>query len=331
LVALGPFSRYSHIAGSPIYAGAGTDSPYYPHGLPHALFTHFVREGVAWRLDHASKNLPPRIIFYPWDCFRKLETQQAIFDHHADGLRRDNPGWDEERILVRAQRLVSLPSRDPRKPSPHNTGGAVDITLAQLPVARWIEWKGLTLLISRAWQQDSQFLNWKVLYLFHMRVMDVVRRYSTLLSMGSRFDEACPVTESNYYKLHLPQNRAEKIIARNRELLCRVLETVGFRRYAEEWWHFNLGNQMWAEDAHAPYAYYGAACFSEENQQWEAMRRNHHARQAVWHQGEEIDVQSGGKLGFTPEMIYEAIHFAKRWAHAFSKPSFTLHPQAAIL
>ncbi|MGB3509109.1 MAG: M15 family metallopeptidase, partial [Microcoleaceae cyanobacterium] len=31
-----------------------------------------------------------------------------------------------------------------------------------------------------------------------------------------------------------------------RQLLAEVMLSVGFRQHQQEWWHFSLGDQMWA-------------------------------------------------------------------------------------
>jgi zinc D-Ala-D-Ala dipeptidase len=32
----------------------------------------------------------------------------------------------------------------------------------------------------------------------------------------------------------------------NRQLLNRTMSNAGFMRHPDEWWHFSLGDQMWA-------------------------------------------------------------------------------------
>lgn len=52
-----------------------------------------------------------------------------MFDTFKAELARKNPEWNNDRLNKETQTYVSLPSSDPKKPSPHNTGGAIDLSL----------------------------------------------------------------------------------------------------------------------------------------------------------------------------------------------------------
>ena len=67
--------------------------------------------------------------FKIWDCFRTLETQRLLFDAYAQDLRKAHPEWSDDAIEDAVQVFVSFPSFDPDRPAPHNTGGAVDLTI----------------------------------------------------------------------------------------------------------------------------------------------------------------------------------------------------------
>ena len=41
----------------------------------------------------------------------------------------ENPDWDEPKTKDEVEKFVAFPSFDPLAPSPHNTGGAVDLTI----------------------------------------------------------------------------------------------------------------------------------------------------------------------------------------------------------
>lgn len=331
LVPLGPFSQYPHLGGSAIYYGERVNSPYFPEGLRGSLITHFVRRGVAERLDKFARSLPQGII--PWieDCYRNLETQAALYDWYENTLRTEHPDWDRDRITAEAQHFVSLPSADPSKPAPHNTGGSVDLMLAKLPLARWIERKVLLILIGKVKRHDpDEEKYWKVLYLLHMRMLDIHRRFTTLLPLGTLLDEVKKETVAYYYEENPPQTRKEKLSFKYRLLLRRAMERAGFTQYKWEWWHYNYGNQMWAEENGSSNAFFGAANFSEENRWWENMRRAHYHRQLIWHRGHDVTLRGSGKLGYDP-FVEKALSFAKIWASHFGNPTFTTHPKAAIL
>jgi zinc D-Ala-D-Ala dipeptidase len=61
------------------------------------------------------------------------------------------------------------------------------------------------------------------------------------IDMGSAIDELSPRSHPDYYA-----NQPEKPYHQHRQLLRDVMYSAGFRRHPNEWWHFSLGDQMWA-------------------------------------------------------------------------------------
>lgn len=329
LVPLGPFTPYHFLGGSSIYYGQRIDSPYYPNGLRGALLTHFVRESVAERLKKASSLLPKGIMLWLWDSYRNLETQKAIFDSCQEHLTTAHPDWEKDHILQETERFVSLPSDNPEKPSPHSTGGSVDITLVRFPFFKWFE-RRILLHFVQMYTAQNNMSYWKILYVLHMRLMDIDRRYAQLLPMGTLFDEVKPETAAYYFEMLKHAVPEQKIIQKNRALLRRSMQVAGFTQYKDEWWHYNCRNQMWAEEFDAPFAIYGAVTLSEKNTLWETMRREHFIRQTYWQEHDTPLPEILGKFG----KIYirnEAIDFAKKWARTFGDPTFSTHPKASLM
>ena len=64
------------------------------------------------------------------DGWRSLPLQQSLFDRYKDELAQKRPELDEEALRELARRFVAEPRSDPRCPSPHSTGGSVDLTVA---------------------------------------------------------------------------------------------------------------------------------------------------------------------------------------------------------
>jgi len=89
----------------------------------------WVRQGVADALYRASQLLPKGCRFQVWGAWRPLALQQALFDKYVESLRKNEPELSYEDLRKKAQQFISLPSTNPKKPSPHNTGRAVDLTL----------------------------------------------------------------------------------------------------------------------------------------------------------------------------------------------------------
>lgn len=73
------------------------------------------------------------------------------------------------------------------------------------------------------------------------------------LEMGSVFDHLGPESHSLYF-----EKSSLNIVAReNRRLLREAMLAGGFSCYADEWWHFDYGNQWWAANLDKPSALYG--------------------------------------------------------------------------
>lgn len=82
---------------------------------------------------------------------------------------------------------------------------------------------------------------------------------------GVDVDMGSPIDENS--DRSLPDHFLEKDPERHRHrlILLEALQSAGFERHPEEWWHFSLGDQMWAytrkqkEPSQPPIARYGRA------------------------------------------------------------------------
>ncbi|WP_017297694.1 M15 family metallopeptidase [Nodosilinea nodulosa] len=65
-----------------------------------------------------------------------------------------------------------------------------------------------------------------------------------VVDMGSPIDEVSPRSHPNHFAAsNLPDQQQ---FHAHRSLLNQVMESAGFRRHPNEWWHFSLGDQLWA-------------------------------------------------------------------------------------
>lgn len=74
--------------------------------------------------------------------------------------------------------------------------------------------------------------------------LSIVNVYGNVINMGGEIDELSERSHPDYY-LESKQ-LIEQQYHRHRQLLGRVMNHAGFARHPEEWWHFSLGDQMWA-------------------------------------------------------------------------------------
>ena len=268
LVPLGPFSAYPEIFQDAIYAGERLSSPYAEGELDGALMTPFVREGIAEKLAEAAKHLPEGYALMIWDSYRPLAVQQALYDDFYKQLV-NTKGLSPDEATIEAQRFVSIPSSDQAKPSPHNTGGSVDLTLIKFADDCLPELKQLN--------EDLKSDDWQLVYRAEMRRQQLLREKSTPVNMGTAFDEVSPKTATRFFEEKLAAGSLgsdEEECLKNRRILFNALEQAGLRNYPEEWWHFDSGNQFEAiRTGHS--AIYGAAPFTQACREWEDMRRWH--------------------------------------------------------
>ncbi|MGP4039008.1 M15 family metallopeptidase [Gracilibacillus sp. D59] len=89
----------------------------------------------------------------------------------------------------------------------------------------------------------------------------------TLLDFGTAFDDFSAKANTAYYEkkkqTSLLTKQEEEILA-NRRMLYHILIDQGFTNYHQEWWHFDYGNQWWAQNTEKPAAIYGVAQFKGE-------------------------------------------------------------------
>jgi len=102
---------------------------YAKQDLPGAINECYVREGVYRRLLAVARSLPAGLGLVVLDGWRPWRVQQYLFDTLQEAIRSRHPSLDDEALLARTREFVSVPSFDASAPSPHLTGGAVDVTL----------------------------------------------------------------------------------------------------------------------------------------------------------------------------------------------------------
>jgi D-alanyl-D-alanine dipeptidase len=319
LVPLGAFSEYRHISTDGIYAGERHSSPYPWLQLEGSLVTIFVREGIARRLAKAASFLPPFYMLHVWDAYRPLTVQQALFDYYVSVLEAQ--GMDKVRATIEAQRFVSIPSTDPTRPPPHNTGAAVDLTLIHFSAEDWAKMVHLTKVASVPETERS----WQKIYAAEMERLQLIREASKPIEMGTVFDGVHPETATRFFDdlaLTSGLNQLQKICQENRRILWNAMVGAGFSNYAEEWWHFDYGNQFDAART-GRQALYGAGTFTQENADWEAMRLGHHNGCVAL--SERRHMGGSGKI---PNLLYSFVNeVASQTGHVRN----TIHPQAAAL
>jgi D-alanyl-D-alanine dipeptidase len=77
-----------------------------------------------------------------------------------------------------------------------------------------------------------------------------------LLDMGTGFDDFSGKSHTNAYENLADADEKKNRIRDNRRLLKTIMENAGFTNYAQEWWHYDYGNQSWGKST-GKIAFYG--------------------------------------------------------------------------
>jgi zinc D-Ala-D-Ala dipeptidase len=72
----------------------------------------------------------------------------------------------------------------------------------------------------------------------------LVDERGNLVAMGSPIDEMSDRSLPGYFEKS--QDPVEQQYHQHRQLLDRVMTDVGLIRHPSEWWHFSIGDQLWA-------------------------------------------------------------------------------------
>lgn len=192
---------------------------YFNQGIDGTLMSIYVRQSVYDKLINAATLLPEGYKFVLFDVWRSNEAQQSLFDILKNKLSKQYPDLSQPALLKRVLTTVAPPSDDIiNKPSPHNTGGAVDLAI--------IDQTGHPLKFGTPFDDHTEVAR--------------TSYFEEKLSHGNQLTSD------------------EEMILQNRRLLFNIMTEVGFTNYTDEWWHYDYGNQNWAWKSGAPYAIYGS-------------------------------------------------------------------------
>ncbi|MEM9136445.1 MAG: M15 family metallopeptidase [Cyanobacteria bacterium P01_F01_bin.42] len=200
---------------------AAPSHDYQSLGAPYGdLSPYAVRSGVLDALYQAQAHLQaqyPSWRVYIFDAYRPVSVQQFMANHAYQSLvtekNLDKDALDAQTQSALWQEVYTIwapPSNNPLTPPPHSTGAAVDVTLFNL-------------------------------------------KTESCVNMGSPIDELSERSQPEHFAQMLAQGNLEgtdleavKEAVKNRNHLAEAMLSAGFQRHRGEWWHFCLGDQMWA-------------------------------------------------------------------------------------
>lgn len=111
---------------------------YHKLGIPHAIPECHARGEVFERLLRVAAALPGGVRLVVLDAWRPFAVQQYLYDSLSSALAAHYPRAGEAELERLTRQFVSPPSSSREAPTPHLTGGAVDVTLCDAQ-GRWLD------------------------------------------------------------------------------------------------------------------------------------------------------------------------------------------------
>ncbi len=226
------------IAGNNFYARCdGLNTPY-RRCFPASDQSVHVRKSLAERLSDINEELTNiGLELYALNGFRPLSVQQELWDYFIAQSHKTLVDPTEDECVKFAGTYCSDPRKfnhdDPYTWPTHITGGALDLTLRN-------------------------------------------KKTKEHLFFGSIFDDPSEVTHTSLFenRLNAVQGNIDRLTLseqealQNRRLLYWSTCSAGFTNYPFEWWHFDLGTQLWA-------AIRQSSKETENQQAWYGPATNH--------------------------------------------------------
>ena len=180
----------------------------------------YVRESVARKLadinaflasPEVTKFFGGTVEAYVEEGLRSTDMQSSLYHQLIpDSIRRSKPNLQEEDIYKRRDEIIAKPSTT-NNPSPHATGGAIDIRLRVKP---------------SPWTPDFVA--------------------GSFIDMGHIDGDTGPRNNPDYFEQTTLLADENITAQRNRRFLYNLLTAYGFTVNPHEWWQFDYGNQLWA-------------------------------------------------------------------------------------
>lgn len=180
---------------------------YYQKNFEGSESVCYLRSSVAKMLLNASSNLPDGFVLVVNDGWRPYKVQLEIYKRVFENVKQIHPNFSKSQLHDEAAKYASIGSLIPEMPSPHFTGGAVDVTLANE--------------VGVEFNMGSEF-------------------DASITESGTRFFEEMIENGSEL-------SNAEFEALHNRRILFHLMIEAGFTNYSNEWWHFDYGNQLWGK------------------------------------------------------------------------------------
>ncbi|WP_298770992.1 M15 family metallopeptidase [uncultured Shewanella sp.] len=192
------------------------DKRYLKAGLEGAFCHFWIRESLAIRLMQILDKLPNNRGLVIFDALRNSATSMAIFEKIKASIALENPEFTPVQLEAKTRQFCAHPTdKSHYAVPPHKSGGAIDLALFDT---------------------------------FSGEVLDYGCDFDDLTQVAAtRYFESSqlPKAHSNLYP-SIDATRT-KVIKDNRRYLFNIMKAHGFVNYSGEWWHYGIGDCIWAQ------------------------------------------------------------------------------------
>jgi zinc D-Ala-D-Ala dipeptidase len=221
-----------NIAGQAYYSrpNATIDEP-----VPGVTSNLYLRKSVAETLAKINTALQNPAVteffggeveLYVEDALRSVSLQKQLHDELIPNLlRKNHPDMSDDKITERIKDIIALPSTDPKKPSPHATGGVLDLILRfRQPTPGYVD--GAEVPVGHIDGDTSTRIN------------------------------------PDYFEQNEPQTDEDKLAQKNRRAYYAIMTGAAFGvdtglvNNPTEWWHWGSGDQLSEKIRGSQSAYY---------------------------------------------------------------------------
>ncbi|NJR65816.1 MAG: D-alanyl-D-alanine dipeptidase [Leptolyngbyaceae cyanobacterium CRU_2_3] len=201
---------------------------------------YYLRQGVLECLLQAQAWLQqtyPNWRIQIFDAYRPIVVQQYLVDYafaatiEAEGLvLAQITDAQRQSIWDQVYQFWAMPSTDPQTPPPHSTGAAVDVSLVDA--------------LGHVVEMGSPIDEMSVRSYPHYFAEDSLAQDA--FAQG-RFAQGIEGRDrQNGLELENVLEGDRATFHAHRQILSFAMTSAGFQQHPREWWHFSMGDQLWA-------------------------------------------------------------------------------------
>ncbi|MGD9153420.1 MAG: M15 family metallopeptidase [Gammaproteobacteria bacterium] len=171
----------------------------------------FTRCIVMERIQQVANKLAPDYGLMVFDAYRSIDTQMHLFNLVCEEISAQHLDWNSKQVEQEARKFAAHPSdKSHYIIAPHNSGGAIDVAIYNL-------------------------------------------KSKEMCLFGTEYDDASELSKTDFFEKEFDSEFGLSAfewsgIRFNRRVLYSLMIDAGFVNYPNEWWHYDLGDCIWAKE-----------------------------------------------------------------------------------